>query len=954
MKNELIPKPKNVDNIKNSNKKNDKNLQVSFNLDKNEDSNLFNGTFTREDKLEMLNKIFLINSIFDTKVKEYFLTRFQIILILKESDILNDNIITKTEADLLLTKINRKSNKFKFMDFLNYLTEICKHIFKDGYNKNPKLYMNNFLEYLLVNYFDYLEDKLSSNFVENNIENSCTINSLNAIIESEIERHALKLLLSLNSSLKKLYICYFPFENNTKFSNEPLMLKSMDNFITFGRDFEILPYMISEKNFTTYYNLLIKHQKKYIETINDTFQSITIDNNNSKFVDCGQIFKFSSFILFLYHFSLLLYYKKFKVQFEVDNLSKPEDIEIILFFLQKLERSKGIGKYVLKRERTNDDKFTFIPTKKDIENALMELGQNYYGGKTVLTTMNDYNITNTLFLDDKKELGKADYINTYNRFGTFTSYDNNQTWNKEEYPLTQQDNNKNMFKGEEICKDNKNRLELINKFLIKTLNSTPSNLKKSFCFKNDTQTIEVSFKNKTNPLLDLENFMNVNSEIVQLISERLDNLEELFLKYSRINDKLAFNRMSFSSFLKFLKNSDILIGIPENLKDKYKLVGERLTQKNINVSEIKIYSLKLKGSVPCKSVVLSNTEKDYKSKIDRIVNASSKSSTGKLSIGEASVIFYSLTNSKNFPLYTQSTKLQFDRNKGMNLNVGDNWSKTSIFDKKLFLENQHNVPGKMDFILFIKSFELIAAKLYPNNTLNQAVLKLLKTKIFPMLTESDIINSKDIIDSMNKLEDQDVQFFLKEFCLVIYPIYIQYTDTEGEMHFNQFLSFYTQFGLFPEMITLTRMKIIFSALNEFAKENNNKILNTELNNSKIEEMKFNFDMFINALGITALLFNYKNIVNDIDRLLLMCYKMQNSKIIKNDKLDGMVSSQANKNFNEFLKKVHEKFGNKKIKKNISNKDSLEHTYKKSLEQLSLQFDLDEDDKSKENILNTFC
>ena len=38
------------------------------------------------------------------------------------------------------------------------------------------------------------------------------------------------------------------------------------------------------------------------------------------------------------------------------------------------------------------------------------------------------------------------------------------------------------------------------------------------------------------------------------------------------------------------------------------------------------------------------------------------------------------------------------------------------------LSNKSNIPSKMDFNLFLKSFELIAAKIYPNQVLDDAVL----------------------------------------------------------------------------------------------------------------------------------------------------------------------------------------------------------------------------------------
>ena len=878
---------------------------------------------SKSEKFDMLNKVFLTNSSFNKHTKEYFITRFQIILILKQSNILNHSIISKTQADILLTKLKPNQNKYKFIDFMNYLTEICKYIFKDKYNDNPKKYFNNFLDYLLNNYYECFQEKLESNYVEKKIDNNCTMNVLKKIIESELEKNALKLLLSMYIPLKKLYICYFTYENRKKIiDNDILILNSMENFITFGKDFEIMPYMIKEKNYVTYYNLLLKHQKDYTETINDLFQSINM-KDNKKFQDVGHCFKLSTFILFLYHFSLLLYYKKFKVQFSMSKENKPEDIEIILFFLQKLEDSDGISKYILKKQRTNESKFTFIPSNSDIEIALKGLSDEKYGGKTIITNINEINIANTMFIEDKKELSTIDNNNTNNNnlFNTYTSYENNQTvtiTDKSKFP---QNNSKNNHKGEEICKNSKNINELINKQLIKALNSTSTFQDKSHILRGRKKQKKNFDKTKSNinenkeksqiiPILDLENFLNVNSEVVKVISEKLESLSEIYLKYSKMNDKLEFNRMSFSAFLKFLKNANILIGIPENMKETYRKMGERLTQKNLNVSEIKTYNQTYKGSVPCKNAVLSNAEKDYRLKISQIVNANAELCQ-KLSIGEASVIFYSLTNSKNFPIYTESTKLQFDKNSGIDLNVGDSISRGKFFDKKLFLENQQNVPGKMDFLLFIKSFELIASKIYPDETLNDAVLLLLNKKIFPILPENNIINSNEIVDAMEKLKNKDIIYFLKELSPVIYPLYEQYSDENKFMKFTNLLEFYTQFELFPELISLTQMKTIFFALTSNNNNNINDSMNSEIKNSQIKIEKLNFEQFKDTLAITAMFFNYKNIVTDLNRLLYLCYKIYNSKPIQECKLGGMAAPQTNKNLCEFLKNFKKKFEKKK-------------------------------------------
>ena len=929
---------------------------------------------SKTEKFEMMNKIFLSNSSFNKHTKEYFITRFQIILILRKSNILNDDIISKNQADIILTKLKPNQNKYSFIDFMNYLNEICKYIFKEKFDKNPKKYISKFIDYILNNYYEYLEEKLQMNYIETEVDNNTTINSIKTIVETDIEKHALKLLISMYNQLKKIYLCYFKYEIDSKYSKETIMLKSMESFISFGKDFEIMPYLVNEKNFVTYYNILLRHQKDFTETINDLFLSIKIEDNKN-FQDIGTCFKMSSFILFLYHFSILLYYKKFKVQFSMNKLEKPVDIEIILFFLQKLEHSNGIAKYILKKQRTNENKFTFIPTNENIELAFKELSEHKYEGRPILSSINDYNINITSSISPNGISGINSPINNNFILNTNTSFENNILETKTDINniITFPETTKNKHKGEEICKASKNMNELKNKRLIKLLNSTYVNSDNSLTLKSmrkqknkSIKTINTEPKEKNRKLqlnipsiLDFENFLNVNSDVVNLISEKLEKLNEIFLKFSKMNDKLEFNRMSFSSFLQFLKKANILIGIPNSMKEKYRKIGETLMQKSVNVSEIKTYNKKYKGSVPCQNVVLTQAERFYKYKISQIVNAKNSDFEEQISIGEAAVIFNSLTNSKNFPIYTESIKLHFDKNNGINLNIGDNVSKTFIFDKKLFLENQQNVPGKMDFMLFIKSFELIGAKLYPEESLNKAVTQVLKRKIFPILPRSNIITANKLNEVMNKLQNEDIKYFLKELSPIMYPIYQKYADFNNKMKFSNFLNFFTEFELFPELITLTQIKIIFFSFNESSKINlsnnidNNQTTNTEYKNTQIQVERLDYDKFLEALAITAMIYNYKNIVNDVDRLIYLCYQIYNAKPIREDKLGGIVSSQANKNLGKFLKGFINKYRNKEEEKNNDKDEEMMKKEKKYItdkdikEQLDLQFNFDEDKKNEE-------
>ena len=118
------------------------------------------------------------------------------------------------------------------------------------------------------------------------------------------------------------------------------------------------------------------------------------------------------------------------------------------------------------------------------------------------------------------------------------------------------------------------------------------------------------------------------------------------------------------------------------------------------------------------------------------------------------------------------------------------------------------------------------------------------------------------------------------------------------------------------------MKTIFFALNEVSNNNNgnngnvNNSVNSETKNSQIQVEKLDFNQFSSAFAISAMFFNYKNIVNDLDRLLYLCLELYNAKPIQEDKLGGMAGPRTNLHLSEFLKnfKKNLKKRNKKMQK----------------------------------------
>lgn len=820
--------------------------------------------------IQNLNKIFLNNSQYNNKEKDYFMSRFQIIDILKKSRIISKNIISKASADIILTKLYPYKRKYNLIDFMNYLTEICHYIYKEKFEASPRETMDYFLNCFFNNYNEILKEKSSKNFMEKIDDNSCTIKCIEAIITSKIQKPVFKLLLSLYDSFKKLYKVYFKIEMNKNINvsvnQEMIMISSSDSLLQFSKDFEIVPYIISKSNLNTYFNFLLKYQNENPEIMEQIMNS-----GNKKYKDLGICFKLSSFILFIYHYSIFVYFKEFKTQYIEDNDSceyeASSDVDKIIFFLQKLENSSGIKRYLSKKERTNENKFTFIPNEKDIELANEEMK------------------------NEKKSNNKSDNKNTT---------ENN---------VKEENNKKNNIESSPY-----ESIEITETKIVNNYNFSPN---KESTIKN--KTFNGYFKDKKGNYLslsELKKILNVCASIKNVIINNVENLSEIFLQYSKIHDKLDYNRMSISSFLQFLKDSNILLVVPEEMKNDFRKLSHKLITRNYNIAKIKNFNRTLNYSVSCKNIPLTDKEKDYKKNVSQLVNTNiTKEKEDKINLSEASIIFSSLTSSYNFPSHRNKIKENFKEN----VFIGLNKDKTFSFDMKRE-QFKKNIPNKMNFILFIKSFELISERLYPEMTLDDAMANLLNKKILPFIKERkiNIINSNEMKEALSKMNDHNIKNFLVKLGNVISPLYSIFADTHGNMKFYQFFDFYKYFDIFPELLSLSQMKAIFFTLCESSSvslENNNKS-----ETKKTEQI--DFILFLESLGISSMFFNFKDIISDIDRLLYICYFIWKSDGIRKQKISQNIPQKINNNFIELFKMYNYK--------NIEDSDDGTNLYNKTV------------------------
>jgi hypothetical protein len=407
---------------------------------------------------------------------------------------------------------------------------------------------------------------------------------------------------------------------------------------------------------------------------------------------------------------------------------------------------------------------------------------------------------------------------------------------------------------------------------------------------------------------------------------RIEKLSEIFLRYSKINNKLEYNRMSYTSFLKFLSDAKLLLKVPTKKKNIYRRISSDLMLKTCTISSVKKFETNLKYSISCDNIALTKEEINYKKYISKIVNTSDKSKKkDKINMTEASLIFSTVTGAYNFPSYFSGIKKQLNiKDEFYTKHIKDYIKKTYSFEPKKDINLEKDVPKKMNFVLFIKSFELIASKLYPNLLLDDAMSTFLDLKIEPFYIKIKKINfkNKEIPKAFDKMENPEIEKILGKLGDIIHPFYLEFADNKKQMLFYQFFDFYKNLELFPEMISLTQMKNIFYTLCD-----NNIDNYSSLEKDKKISGKIDFDTFIISLGISSMIFNFSNIISDTDRILYIYYFILNSKYIKGINAGKNITKTIYKNLK--YRNVNKLKRNSSVDNSTNRKMILNYDYKVS-------------------------
>lgn len=296
---------------------------------KKEDINKPVKNYSKEEIIHYIHLIFLNNSLYFPKRQEYLMTNVNLVKITKYLGIV-PNIIKLYELDIIVKKIIPKTNLITYEDFMEILIKLAEKIFPKEFNKDQTWVTNYFFHNIFMAYNEIIFD--NSVPLKNLLkyQYSSLVSLLNIIPDDSQILVLNSLLYTLNEIYEKYFIYNYEYISNSgKNINYYFYNGNLNKLFNFCRDFEILPFIFSETQIVTYYNLVVDNNELF------KFLDDSGENNNNE----GH-FTFNNFILFFVHLSEYNYTKVYESI--LDKEQSETDLSKLIMLLTKLECSKGM------------------------------------------------------------------------------------------------------------------------------------------------------------------------------------------------------------------------------------------------------------------------------------------------------------------------------------------------------------------------------------------------------------------------------------------------------------------------------------------------------------------------------------------------------------------------------------------------------------------------------------
>ena len=291
---------------------------------------------------------------------QFYLSLRSIFRILKELEIIKENCLSYVDIEILNQQINKKGDKLNSEQFLDLLAKICCLLDDSFYKDKKGSFIKLIKIYILPFYLKkYNKGNYSSKFYCDETFNlSMNLNFKNLIlVDFHLDQDSFSVLMSIIEGLKIIYEVYFSYSEFTTDKNiKKIHDKSFPIFIKFLKDFDILPYLISQRLAELYWYIMIS------EEINDLYKITEEKNFLKKFLankewELGKVYPFKKFFLLLPHISFYFYYP----------IKSKTNAQKLLYIIEKIYKSKGYQNMPNVYCKTFNKKYSIIPPVNIVE-----------------------------------------------------------------------------------------------------------------------------------------------------------------------------------------------------------------------------------------------------------------------------------------------------------------------------------------------------------------------------------------------------------------------------------------------------------------------------------------------------------------------------------------------------------------------------------------------------------
>ena len=172
------------------------------------------------------------------------------------------------------------------------------------------------------------------------------------------------------------------------------------------------------------------------------------------------------------------------------------------------------------------------------------------------------------------------------------------------------------------------------------------------------------------------------------------------------------------------------------------------------------------------------------------------------------------------------------------------------------VKNPQKEHGKLNFAQFFQALELIAQKIYPQAEGSSSLKILIQNNLTKL---KDHTYENEIRALQHMLKDTNMLGIVHGLGQALLPYIRYYFNEKNQMNFDQFLNFCTDFSVFPDLISKTKLTSIFYSLAATYAKNTMILTGTKsfgrllkYTDDFIEPQFINFELFIDCIAICAL------------------------------------------------------------------------------------------------------